>query len=108
MRLTTSASTPSGTACVTPSGTVIPASDAGQPQPAPVDGGLPPVMVDGGAPEVVLDAGLTEVDPNVAEPLPADPPSTQLQVLDPVRGGCSAAPGMLLLGLLAWGQRRRV
>lgn len=84
--------------CVSPTGTVVATPDAGQPQPAPVDGGLP-VM----AP---VDAGPTEVDPNTIAPAQADVTSTQLGMA-PVRGGCSAAPGMLMLGLLVWARRRR-
>ena len=59
--------------------------EAGQPGAAPDDGGLPPLSV---------DAGPTETDPNTVEPAP-------------VKGGCSAAPGMLLLGLIAWTRPRR-
>jgi hypothetical protein len=79
--------------CVTPTGTVVPGPDAGQPEVAPNDGGLPVVEV---------DAGPTEVDPNTVQPAPADSGATQLA---PVRGGCSAAPGILLIALLAWRRR---
>ena len=79
--------------CVTPADTVIPTPDAGQPQPAPVDAGI------------ANDAGPTEVDPNGAPLSPADPGSTRLE-LAPVRGGCSAAPGLWMLALLVWSRRR--
>jgi hypothetical protein len=82
--------------CVTSTGTVVATPDAGRPEPAPVDAGQPEV-----------DAGVPEIDPNLGTVQgPADSGPTQLE-LAPVKGGCSAAPGMLVLGLVVWARRRK-
>jgi hypothetical protein len=81
--------------CVTPSGTTVTGPDAGAPQAAPGDGGLPPLLDDAGL-------GPTEHDPN----LPVTTPRIPSQ-LEPVAGGCSASPGLVLLALGAWLRRRR-
>ncbi len=61
---------------------------------------------DAGPSTEVGDGGPTQPDPNTVEPALADARPTKLE-LAPVHGGCSAAPGMLLLGLIAWARRRR-
>jgi len=86
-------------ACTTPGGPVV--VDAGQPRPAPEDGGAV------GPPE---DAGTTVGQPN--EDLPMGgvvPPVVQLPAgAAPVTGGCSSAPGGLgLIGLLLLATARR-
>lgn len=77
-------------ACVTASGPVV--VDAGRPLPAPDDGGLVPVA----------DAG-TAAPTGSTAPQVTSPP----EPVDPVRGGCSAAPGSLAVAALALLVRRR-
>lgn len=81
--------------CVAPTEPVVvvtPVEDAGQPQAG--DAGMAQV-----------DAGVTEVEPLVPA---VEPAPTQREELAPVRGGCSASPGVLVIGLLAWARRRRL
>lgn len=85
--------------CVSPTGNVVATPDAGSPTAAPNDGGLPQVMVS-------TDAGEGELDPNPPPQLPSEGLPTRLE-LAPVRGGCSSAPGVLVLGLVLWLRRRR-
>jgi hypothetical protein len=95
-------------ACTTPSGPVT--VDAGAPKPAPDDGGFPMVLTDGGAPVGVSDGGgpVMMVDPTdagLSSGTGLTPPAPT--PVEDVKGGCSAAPGQVMLLSLLWLARRR-